>query len=61
MARVSCTTGVNCLEQVAMRIAFPGLLLTVLGRGNLRVERCVSGVVFIVLGLTAAFVGNQRK
>jgi threonine/homoserine/homoserine lactone efflux protein len=30
-------------------------------RGFLKVERYVSGVLFIGLGLTAAFAGNQRK
>ena len=30
-------------------------------RGYLRVERYVSGALFIGLGLTAAFAGNQRK
>ena len=30
-------------------------------RGYLRFERYVSGVLFIGLGLTAAFAGNQRK
>lgn len=30
-------------------------------RGYLKVERYVSGVLFIGLGLTAAFAGNQRK
>jgi threonine/homoserine/homoserine lactone efflux protein len=31
------------------------------GRGYLKFERYVSGVLFIGLGLTAAFAGNQRK
>jgi threonine/homoserine/homoserine lactone efflux protein len=30
-------------------------------RGYLRFERYVSGVIFIALGVTAAFAGNQRK
>ena len=68
--------------QVAMQIAFLGLLFTALGivtdgcyalaagtmgnwlkrsRGYLEVERYVSGVLFIGLGLTAAFAGNQKK
>jgi threonine/homoserine/homoserine lactone efflux protein len=68
--------------QVAMQIAFLGLLYTLLGfitdgccalaagtagnwsrrsRGYLKFERYVSGVLFIGLGLTAAFAGNQKK
>jgi threonine/homoserine/homoserine lactone efflux protein len=68
--------------QVAMQIAFLGLLFTALGivtdgcyalaagtmgnwlkrsRGHLEVERYVSGALFIGLGLTAAFAGNQKK
>ena len=68
--------------QMAMQIAFLGLLFTALGivtdgcyalaagtmgnwlkrsRGYLEVERYVSGVLFIGLGLTAAFAGNQKK
>ena len=68
--------------QVAMQVAFLGLLFTLLGfvsdgcyalaagtagswlkrsRGYLRFERYVSGVMFIGLGLTAAFAGNHRK
>ena len=68
--------------QVAMQIAFLGLLFTLLGfvsdgcyalaagtagnwlkrsRGYLSFERYVSGVMFIGLGLTAAFAGNHRK
>ena len=30
-------------------------------RAYLEVERYVSGLVFIGLGLTAAFAGNQKK
>jgi threonine/homoserine/homoserine lactone efflux protein len=30
-------------------------------RGYLKLERYVSGVLFIGLGLTAAFAGNQKK
>ena len=30
-------------------------------RGYLRVERYVGGALFIGLGLTAAFAGNQKK
>jgi threonine/homoserine/homoserine lactone efflux protein len=72
---------VDC-GQVAMQIAFLGLLFMSLGivtdgcyalaagtvgnrakrsRAYLQVERYVSGVVFIGLGLTAAFAGNQKK
>ena len=68
--------------QVAMQVAFLGLLFTLLGfvsdgcyalaagtagnwlkrsRGYLHFERYVSGVMFIGLGLTAAFAGNHRK
>jgi threonine/homoserine/homoserine lactone efflux protein len=68
--------------QVAMQIAFLGLVFTSLGlvtdgcyalaagavgnwlKGNrtyLEAERYVSGFVFIGLGLTAAFAGNQKK
>jgi len=68
--------------QVAMQIAFLGLLFTSLGlvtdgcyacaagtigswlksrRAYLEVERYVSGLVFIGLGVTAAFAGNQKK
>ncbi|MBZ0148366.1 MAG: LysE family translocator [Pseudorhodoplanes sp.] len=68
--------------QVAMQIAFLGLLFTLLGlmtdscyalaagtaghwlkrsSGYLKFERYVSGVLFIGLGPTAAFAGNQKK
>jgi threonine/homoserine/homoserine lactone efflux protein len=68
--------------QMAIQIAFLGLLFTSLGivtdgcyalaagtlgnwakrnRAYLQAERYVSGVVFIALGLTAAFAGNQKK
>jgi threonine/homoserine/homoserine lactone efflux protein len=68
--------------QVAIQIAFLGLLFTSLGimtdgcyalaagtvgnwlkgsRTYLDVERYVSGVLLIGLGLTAAFAGNQKK
>ncbi len=68
--------------QMAIQIAFLGLLFTSLGivtdgcyalaagtvgnwakrnRAYLQAERYVSGVIFIALGLTAAFAGHQKK